>query len=120
MEKNNLQERTKRFAVQIVHFVRKLPHEKTYWVIGDQLLRSGTSVGANTRAAYRGRSKKEFLAKMGLVVEEADESLFWLELLSEEGLCPSALQAELRALKKEANELTAIFCSICKKGKSES
>ena len=70
------------------------------------MLRSGTSIGANYRAAGRARSKAEFAAKIGIVVEEADETVFWLELLVETGIVP---EAKLSELLKEANELVAIF-----------
>lgn len=83
-------------------------------VIINQLLRSATSVGANTRSAYRGRSKKEFIAKIGIVIEEADESQFWLELASETQLCNNDT---IEDLKKEANELVSIFTSISKRSK---
>ena len=74
--------------------------------IGNQLVRSGTSVGANYRAACRSRSRAEFAAKLGIVAEEADETVYWLELLRDGELIP---EGKLSALLKEANELTAIF-----------
>ena len=80
---HDLKERTKRFAIDVVHFFRGLPSRAPIDVIGRQLLRSGTSVAANYRAARRARSRREFLAKMGIVEEEADESSFWLELLED-------------------------------------
>jgi four helix bundle protein len=76
--------------------------------IGNQLVRSATSVGANYRAACRSRSRAEFAAKLGIVAEEADESVYWLELISEAKLLP---EAKVRDLLEEANELTAIFTS---------
>jgi four helix bundle protein len=76
-----LRERTKQFALDIIRLTRLLPHNTEGWVIGKQMLRSGTSVAANYRAASRGRSHLEFVAKIGVVVEEADETVFWLELL---------------------------------------
>ena len=81
----DLKQRTKQFAVDVVRFVQKLPRQQPIDVLGRQLLRSGTSVAANYRAARRARSRKEFLAKMGIVEEEADESSFWLELLADAG-----------------------------------
>lgn len=116
---DGLQKRTKLFSLRIIKFVQELPSKKVYWVIGDQLLRSGTSVGANTRASYRARSTKEFISKSNIVIEEADESQFWLELLEEGKLCPPALMEELQWLKKEADQLTAIFVSIQKKQKKQ-
>src|SRR3989449_2619107 len=77
----DLKDRTRAFALAIVCLVEELPRSRTADVIGTQLLRAGTSVGANYRAACRARSRKEFIAKMGIVEEEADESQFWLELL---------------------------------------
>jgi len=78
-------------------------------VMGKQLLRAGTSVGANTRAAFRGRSKREYVAKLGIVIEEADECGFWLELLSGSGTIPNSSTS---ALLKESNELVSIFTSL--------
>jgi four helix bundle protein len=101
-----LRDRTKAFAIRIVRLFRALPSRRDAQVIGTQLLRSGTSVAANYRAACRSRSRAEFISRLGVVVEEADESLFWLELLGETGIIA---QGRLRELLKEANELTAIF-----------
>ena len=101
-----LKRRTKSFAIRIVHLFRSLPYSPDAQTLGKQLLRSGTSVAANYRAVCRARSKAEFVSKMGVVVEEADESVFWLELLSETGVVrPERTQD----LLKEANELVAIF-----------
>ena len=104
----DLKQRTKQFAVDVVRFVQKLPRQQPIDVLGRQLLRSGTSVAANYRAARRARSRKEFLAKMGIVEEEADESSFWLELLADAGLVVSD---ELRRLRAEADQLVAIVVS---------
>ena len=106
MNKEELQARTKRFALDVIRLVEALPKSKSADVLGRQLLRSATSVAANYRAACRGRSKAEFVAKLGIVVEEADESLFWLELIAEAGLVTSD---HLQPLIQEADELTAIF-----------
>ncbi len=103
-----LKERTKRFAIQVVRLFRELPRTEEARVIGRQLLRSGTSVAANYRAVCRARSKAEFVAKMGVVVEEADESVFWLELLADSGVVRAVRIAELQS---EANELLAIFAA---------
>ena len=78
-----LRERTKKFAIRIVRLLKALPKATEAQVIGKQLLRSGTSVGANYRAVCRARSKAEFMARLGVVAEEADESVFWLEILEE-------------------------------------
>jgi four helix bundle protein len=77
---------TKGFSLAIVRLVDEFPNRRAGWVIGDQLMRSGTSVGANYRSACRARSRKEFIAKMGIVEEEADESEYWLELAADAGL----------------------------------
>jgi len=113
---NDLKSRTKKFALLIIYLFRALPKAYEFKVIGNQLLRSGTSVGANTRAAFRARSDKEFVAKIGIVIEEADESHFWLELLEE---ISEGDKSKILDLQKEANELTAIFSSISKKIKSQ-
>ena len=103
-----LKARTRRFAVRIVRLFRALPKTDEARVLGKQVLRSGTSVGANYRAACRARSKAEFTAKMGLVVEECDETVFWLELLIETGIVRAG---KLNELLREANELLAIFAA---------
>lgn len=102
----DLRDRTKRFALRIFKLFRSLPKSDEERILGKQLLRSGTSVAANYRAVCRARSKAEFIAKMGTVVEEVDETVFWLELLVETGLVP---QPRMRNLLSEANELVAIF-----------
>lgn len=83
MDSNELKDRTKRFALRILKLVAALPDTVQGRSVGGQLVRSGTSVGANYRSACRGRSKAEFIAKIGIVEEEADESGFWLELIME-------------------------------------
>ena len=106
--------RTKRFAVRIVNLCRLLPRCQENKVVGNQLLRSGTSVGANYRAVCRARSRAEFISKMGVVVEEADETAFWLELLIESGSIP---QHRLNDLLTETNELVAIFAASLRTAK---
>jgi len=101
-----LRARTKDFAIRIVRLFRSLPPAKEAQVIGNQLLRCGTSVGANYRATCQARSKAEFIAKIGIVAEEADETVFWIELLSDIGIMK---KERLEPLRKEAQELTAIF-----------
>jgi four helix bundle protein len=101
-----LKQRAKQFAIRVVTLFRCLPKSEEARIIGRQLLRSGTSVAANYRACCRSRSKSEFVAKIGVVVEETDEAVFWLELLSETGIIPAQRLADLL---KEANELLAIF-----------
>jgi four helix bundle protein len=101
-----LKRHTKSFAVRIVNLFRSLPHSPDAQTLGKQLLRSGTSVGANYRAVCRARSQAEFISRMGIVVEEADEAVFWLEWMGETGIIrPERTQN----LLDEANELVAIF-----------
>ncbi len=106
MSSFDLKTRTKKFAITVVNLVKTFPEKKVYWIIGDQLLRSATSVGANYRAACRAKSKQDFACKLNIVLEEAGESCFWLELLEESELVDSKL---IKPIWKEANELTAIF-----------
>jgi four helix bundle protein len=101
-----LKDRTKNFALRIIRVIRCLPPGYEGRVIGHQLLRSGISVAANYRAVCRARSRAEFLSKLSIVIEEADESAFWLELLVDAGLISGA---KLKDLKSEANQLVAIF-----------
>lgn len=106
MNEAELKSRTRRFALEVMRLVELLPKTTVGRALGGQLVRRGTSVGANYRAACRGRSKAEFVAKIGLVTEEADESAFWLDLIMEARL----LEPEMvTPLHKEAEELTAIF-----------
>ena len=114
MTREELKQRTKQFALRIMKLVDALPRGAAGYAIGNQLIRSGTSIGANYRAACRGRSRAEFIAKLGTVAEEADESCFWLELIMDGRLIPSALVAPLH---REANELTAIFTTSVKSAK---
>jgi four helix bundle protein len=102
----DLRDRTKRFALRVLKLCDSLPKTEAARTIGRQLLRSGTSVAANYRAAGRARSRAEFAAKIGVVVEEADESVFWLELLVESGMFA---KPRLDDLVAEANELVSIF-----------
>ena len=104
-EKQDLKQRTKQFALRVIRLVESLPRNRTAEVIGRQLLRSGTSVGANYRAACRAKSRADFISKMGTVEEEADESLYWMELLIEAGIVKQEL---LAPLMQEADELLAI------------
>jgi four helix bundle protein len=101
-----LRDRTKKFGLRILKLFQSLPKRTDAQVLGKQLLRSGTSVGANYRAAGRSRSRAEFSARIAVVSEEADETVFWLELLSDGGIVPNE---RLRDLLREANELAAIF-----------
>ena len=105
MKPTDLKLRTKRFALDLIAFTETLPKDETCRVMGRQLLRSGTSVGANYRSAKRAKSNADFIAKMGIVEEEADESGYWLELLAESGKVPAS---KTTALLREASELVAI------------
>ncbi len=103
-----LRARTKQFAIRIVKMVQSLPRSEDARVIGRQVLRSGTSVAANYRAVCRARSRADFVSKLAVVTEEADETVFWLELMADTGILP---KARLENLLTEANELTRIFGS---------
>ena len=101
-----LRERTKKFAIRIVRLFKALPKATEAQILGKQLLRCGTSVAANYRAVCRARSKAEFVARIGIVAEEADESVFWLELIEETGTLNAK---QLQEIVLEARELAAIF-----------
>ncbi len=106
MTSDELQTRTKLLSLRVMKLTDALTSSAAGRVLANQLLRSGMSVSANYRAARRARSKKEFIAKIGIVVEEADETAHWLELACEGGLMPSQ---KLESLRKETEELVAIF-----------
>jgi four helix bundle protein len=108
MNPEEMKDRTKDFAKRTIGVCRRLPNTREGRLIGDQLFRAGTSVGANYRAACRGRSKADFISKLGIVLEEADESLYWLEILCETKVVKPELLTPLMA---EARELIAIFIS---------
>jgi len=108
MDAEDLKERTKQFALRILKLVEALPNSLQGRTIAAQLVRAGTSVGANYRAACRGRSRAEFIAKIGIVEEEADESAFWLELIIDGAFLN---ETQVKPLLSEANELTKIMAS---------
>lgn len=114
MSDKDLRERTKKFALKIIQLVSSLPNTREADIIGRQLLKAGTSVGANYREGNRARSKAEFRAKIGIVEQESDESLYWLEILKESRIAKRKLLEELLI---EADELVAIFTTIGKKSK---
>lgn len=116
MKKEDLKIRTKLYALRIIKLVKALPQNTTGWVIGKQLIRCGTSVGANYRAVCRARSTAEFVAKLGIVIEEADESAFWLELIVESNLIKENL---IQPLLVETNEIIAIMVSSSKTAKQK-
>ncbi len=117
MTPDYLKKRTKQFALRVIRLVEALGKTQTAFVIGKQLLRCSTSVGANYRAACRGKSKADFIAKSGTAEEEADESVYWLEMLIEAKVVKPNLVVELLT---EANELTAIIASSRKTAKKNS
>jgi four helix bundle protein len=104
--RHDLRARTREFAIRIVRVYQSLPYKTDAQVLGKQLLRSGTSVAANYRAVQRARSKADFISKMGIVIEEADETLFWLDLLIATNL---VAETKLSSLMQEADELLSIF-----------
>lgn len=106
MTKEELKERTKKFALMIMKLTEDLPNTQAGRTIGNQIIRSGTSVAANYRSACRARSNADFVSKITIVEEESDETLFWLELITEGNLIK---KDKLQELIKEADELTAIF-----------
>jgi four helix bundle protein len=116
-DKKDLQERTKQFALSIIRTCSIIPKTTEAQVLGKQLLRSGTSVGANYREAYRGRSKAEFIAKCGDSLRELEETAYWLELLVDGKIIP---QEWLAAIRGECDELIAIFVTILKRSKNTS
>ena len=117
MTKEELKDRTKQFGLRVLKLVDALPKTTAGRAIGNQLVRSGTSVGANYRAACRGRSTAEFIAKIGTVTEEADESVFWMEMIMDGGLLKREI---VESLHKEAEELTAIFTATGRTAKQNS
>lgn len=111
MTTSELKSRTKNFSLMVIDLVEKLPNSISVRVIANQIVKSGTSVGANYRAVCRSRSDKEFVSKMNIVLEEADETLFWIEIIMAKQWISSP---ELEIIWKEGNELTAIFVSSLK------
>jgi len=105
MSPDELKQRTRQFALRVIKLYTALPRTGVGDVLGRQLLRAGTSVGANYRAACKSRSRAEFAAKIGLVEEEADECVYWIDLLIESGLMP---RTKVESLQKEAVEIVAI------------
>lgn len=111
MDAEEFKGRTKAFAVRVIQLAEVLPNGKVFDIISKQLIRSGTSVGANYRAACRARSRAEFVAKIGIVEEEADETIYWLELLMAQGRIPSE---QVKPVIAEARQILAmVIASIC-------
>lgn len=111
MTRGDFRARTFQFWIRCIRLAESLPKSVTAQVAAKQLIRSATSVGANYRAAIRGRSRADFISRMGIVEEECDEALYWIEVILELGLIPSARTSDLQ---REANELLAIVISSIK------
>ncbi len=109
-----IKDRTKKIAIQIINFCDLLPRNTKFFVIEKQIIKSATSVGANYRAACRARSKAEFIAKLGIVEEEADETLYWLEIIVE---LDKNLKDRIIPLYKEMNEILSIIVASEKTAK---
>ena len=109
-----IKKRTKEFAKKVIQLCRELPNNREGRLIGNQLFKSGTSVAANYRAACRGRSKAEFVSKLGIVLEEADETMFWLELIDEMAIHGGS---SVGFLMQECDEITAIMVTSIKTAK---
>ena len=112
---NQLRDRTKAFALRVIHMSDALLKTRSGNVIGNQVLRCATGMAANYRAAGRSRSKAEFIAKIGVVIEEADETVFWLEMLRDSGIVKPT---KLDSMLDEANQLLAIFTASRRTAKS--
>lgn len=111
MNEDQMKKRTKDFAKGIIQLCRELPDNREGRLIGNQIFRSGTSVAANYRATCRAKSRADFISKLAIVEEEADETLFWLEILKEIDICKSELLDKLLA---ECNEILAIIVASIK------
>jgi four helix bundle protein len=116
-KKHDLLGRTQEFALQVLRLVRVMPNSQEGWVLGKQLLRSGTSVGANYRSCQRGRSRADFISKLSIAEEEADETCYWLELIIAAELLP---RESIEPLLREAKEITAILTAAGKTAKRRS
>ena len=114
MTPRDLKARTQALALRVIRLTRALPNSPEGWVLGKQVLRSGTSVGANYRSAQRGKSKLDFIAKLAIAEEEADETCYWLELILAAELLP---QDRVEPLLAEAKEITAILTAAGKTAK---
>jgi len=114
LDQTEMKRRTKEFAKEIIRLCRKLPNNREGRLIGDQIFRSGTSIAANYRSACRARSKAEFISKLAIVEEEADETLFWLEIINEMKIFR---YEKLDALMKENDEILAIVVASIRTAK---
>ncbi len=111
MDPDELRQRTKRFGLSVIKFIETLPSTQSARIIGNQLMRASLSVGANYHSACRGRSKADFISKIGIAIEEADGSLYWLDMLSEAQI---GSVEKIQPLKKAAGELVSIFIASAK------
>src|SRR5438128_4475478 len=111
MTPQEMKNRTKKFAVRVIKMTETLPEKRAANIIANQLIRSSTSIGANYRAALRARSQADFISKIGITTEEADESEYWMELLVD---CEIIKAERMTELLKEANELVAILTATSK------
>ena len=116
MNSTDLQNRTKKFALEVIKLAQKLPNNRVGWTFSDQIIRSSSSVAANYRATCRAKSDKDFIFKLEIVIEETDETCFWLEMITESGIIDFI--SEIDVLHKEGNELLSIFVASVKKVKS--
>jgi four helix bundle protein len=117
MNRDDMRKRTKDFALRIIRLANALPNNRAGDVLGRQVLKSGTSIGANHREALRASSKKHFISTTKIVLREADETLYWLELLSESGI---VRPSRLVGLMDECNQLVAIFAATIKTARRRS
>ncbi len=117
MDKFELQNRTKRMAINVIRLTKKLPLSQEGKVISNQIIRSATSVASNYRASCRAKSPKDFISKMGIVEEECDETIFWLEIIEELQMITEI--GELTIIKKEANEILSITVASIKTVKNK-
>ena len=111
MKKEDFMKRTRAFGLRVIHLVEKLPRTQTAQILGRQLLRAGTSVGANYRAAVRAKSRADFISKMGTVEEECDEAIYWMEMLVDAG---SVKFAAVTDLMDEGNQILSIVVASIK------
>lgn len=115
MNQDDFKKRTKEYALRVIRLVEALPQDRTCRILGDQLLRAGTSVGANYRSSIRAKSRADFIAKMGIVEEECDESLYWMELLAAAGKIRGDRLADLM---REGDEIVSITVASIKTARS--
>jgi four helix bundle protein len=111
MNREDFKKRTKEYALRVIRLVESLPEDRVSRILGNQLLRAGSSVGANYRSAIRAKSRADFISKMNIVEEECDESLYWMELLIDSGKAPAGRLEELR---QEGSEIIAIVVASIK------